>query len=89
MGVLVSLATVSAAGATVVTAVLDFRGASELSLVIERAPIPLRRPPARQRRAGADFVRKRSPEQLAESFRHYFKPSSKIDDPSEQDFVFD
>jgi len=63
-------------------------GTSELCVVVERSKIPVRRSPSRERRPGVDFVRARSPQQLASGFRGIFRPARDIDDSSEDGFVF-
>jgi hypothetical protein len=88
--VIVSLATVLAAGPTTMTSPsTTAQGVSEVRVVFQRSPLILRRPPAGETREGVDFVRGRSPEKLANSFKAYFKPSTHIDDSSDEGFVFD
>ena len=87
--VVVGLASGALASTSTVIQPLGVDRASEMRIILKRLPLSLRRPPERQRREGIDFVRGRSAEQLANSFRGYFKPSNDIDDSPDEGFVFD
>ena len=90
LAVIASLATALAAGPTMmISPATRAQGISAVRVVLQRSPIILRRPPAREAREGVDFVRGRSSEKLASSFNAYFKPSAHIDDSSDEGFVFD
>jgi hypothetical protein len=90
LAVIASLATALAAGPTMmISPATRAQGISEVRVVLQRSPITLRRPLARETREGVDFVRGRSSEKLANSFKAYFKPSTHIDDSSDEGFVFD
>jgi hypothetical protein len=90
LAVIASLATAFAAGpTTMISPTTTAQGISAVRVVLQRSPIILRRAPAREAREGVDFVRGCSPEKLANSFKAYFKPSTHIDDSSDEGFVFD
>lgn len=89
LAVAVSLATATAAAASPMTSPAEPVGLSSIRVMFQRSTIPLRKPPGRQKGEGVDFVRGRSVEKLANSFKGYFKPSTQIDDSSDEGFVFD
>jgi hypothetical protein len=90
IAVMVSLASAAAVGpTTLISATTANSASSEVKVLVLRSPIPLRRPPAREKGRGADFARGRSAEKLANSFKGYFKPSTNIHDSSDEGFVFD
>ena len=63
-------------------------GTSDLCILVDRAVIPIRKGPERERHAGVDFARGRSTQQLANSFRAFFGPAADIDDSSDEGYVF-
>jgi hypothetical protein len=63
-------------------------GTSDLCILVDRAVIPIRKGPERERHAGVDFERGRSTQQLADSFRAFFAPAADIDDSSDEGYVF-
>ena len=86
----VSLSTAAAAGSETMMAPATTANGSSEFVVLQRSRIVFRRPPAKETREGVDFVRGRSGEKLANSFKAYFKPSAEIiDDSSDEGFVFD
>jgi hypothetical protein len=87
--IVASLTTAAAVSLTTVISPAEASGISEIRVILQRSPIPLRRSPAREKREGVDFVRGRSAEKLANSFKGYFKPSTNLDDSSDEGFVFD
>src|SRR5262249_37180042 len=87
--VAVSLTAAAAVASSTVTAPAGFDGTSDVRVVVDRVSVPLRRPPDREKRPGIDFVRGRSPEKLARSFGMYFRPSTLIDDSSDEGYVFE
>lgn len=91
LGLVVSLAA-SAATADSTEMVLPantVNAVAKIRVAVKPSPTALRRPPGKEGRGPVDFARARSAEKLANSFRAYFKPSTHIDDSSDDEFVFD
>jgi hypothetical protein len=62
---------------------------SDVQSVLKRTPISIRRPAAKAKSEGVDFERARTANQLGNSFKSYFEPSTEIDDSPEEGFVFE
>ena len=86
--VVAGLMTGPAISATALMSSASLDVTSESRVVFQRSSIPLRRPPDREKRPGVDFARGRSAAKLANSFEGYFKPSTQIDDSSDEGYVF-
>jgi hypothetical protein len=88
IAVAIGLTASAVAGATVFVTPTPRCGVSEMSLALRQLPVALKRGPMRERRSGLDFVRAYPAEKLAGGFRSYFKPSTQIDDSSDEGYVF-
>jgi hypothetical protein len=89
LAVVVSLTAAATASAHTVISPVQSDGVSDVRVVLQRSPIALRKAPEKEKRAGVDFTRGRSAEKLANSFKGYFRPSTHVDDSSDEGFVFD
>jgi len=89
LAVAVSLTAAAAASVHTVISPAQSDGVSDVRIVLQRSPIPLRKAPKKEKRAGVDFTQGRSAEKLARSFKGYFRPSTHVDDSSDEGFVFD
>jgi hypothetical protein len=88
LAVVVGMTTAAAVSADARIVMEPNGGTSDLCILVERAVIPIRKGPERERHAGVDFARGRSTQQLADSFRAFFGPAADIDDLSDEGYVF-
>lgn len=86
--IVVSLGSATTANAPIVIPAAERDLISDMRVVFQRSLIALKMPLPKEKRQGIDFARARSAEKLADSFQAFFKPSTHIDDSSDEGFVF-
>lgn len=89
LAVVVSLTAAVGSSSHTVISPAQTDGVSDVQVILKRSPISLRKAPKKEKEAGVSFTRGRTAEKLASSFNGYFRPSTHVDDSSDEGFVFD